>query len=332
MTARRAEGTGEGNALRLSVTGRCNLRCAYCRPGIDDASGCSTGRSRPDAATPALDDLLHLAGLVIESCNVVKVRLTGGEPLTRPDIDVIVRRLGKLPGVTSIGVTTNGQLLEGWARPLREAGVDSVNVSLDSLRPDRYRAITGGGSLRRVMAGLAAARESGMGKVKANFVVMGGVNDDEMETALEAALEKGFELRFLELMSFAGSAEQYPRQFVSGERILERLSRSFDLRPLEGRSEQTARMFAVGGGGREGVVGIIASSDGRMCLDCNRIRITADGRLRRCLKDPFELDLAGMLREGMPRASIVERLEDYLRTKSRPAPLAGAGSMLRIGG
>jgi cyclic pyranopterin phosphate synthase len=332
VTARRAAGTGTGNTLRLSVTGRCNLRCSYCRPGIDEAGGCAAGRAPAGEATPGLDGLLRMAALVIESCDVVKIRLTGGEPLIRPDIDVIARRLGELTGVAHVGVTTNGQLLERWARPLREAGVDSVNVSLDSLRPDRYRAITGGGSLRRVTAGLAAAREAGMGKVKTNFVVMGGVNDDEMETALEAALEEGFELRFLELMSFAGSAEQYATQFVSGERILERLSRSFDLRPLEGRSEQTARMFAVRGGGREGVVGIIASSDGRMCLACNRIRITADGRLRRCLKDPFELDLAGMLREGMPRASIVERLEDYLRTKSRPAPLAGAGSMLRIGG
>jgi len=209
---------------------------------------------------------------------------------------------------------------------------DSVNVSLDSLKPERYRKITGGGSLKKVIAGIRAAREAGIEKIKANCVVMGGVNDDEIEDMIKFSIEEDFELRFLELMSFDGSSEKYDSQFVSKDEILKRVSRSYEMEVLPWRGEQTARMYAVAGDGGKGVVGIIGSSDGTMCLRCNRIRITADGRLRRCLKDPLEVDLAGMVRMGVPGEIIREKIKGYMDMKSRPAPLIGVGSMMRIGG
>jgi len=275
---------------------------------------------------------MKACGLVVSTFEVVKVRLTGGEPLIRKDIDLVAGRLREFPSVRHVGVTTNGQLLEGWAGALRSAGVDSVNVSLDSLDTRRYADITGGGSLARVLAGIRAARAAGIGKVKVNVVVMGGVNDDEIEALVRFSMVEGIEARFLELMSFEGSAGSWDRRFVSQQAIFERLAASFAVEPLGGRQEQTARMYRVRGDGKEALVGIIGSSDGKMCLSCNRIRITADGRLRRCLKDPFEVDLMGMIRAGVPEEKIMERLRAYMDLKARPAPLAGLGSMMRIGG
>jgi len=321
-------GQRAGSALRLSVTGQCNLRCSYCRAGNGmEARGDDGGVLIPD-----LREILYLSRLVIETFHVVKVRLTGGEPLIRSDIDEIVGHLRNMPTVAHVGVTTNGQLLEPWAERLVRAGTDSVNVSLDSLRPERYRAISGGGSLERVMAGMAAARRAGIPKIKANCVVMGSVNDDEIEAMIDFALAEGVEVRFLELMSFDGSRENYEKQFVAEGEILRRMSGRFAPQPLEGRDEQTAKMYRVRRGDRDGVVGIIGSSDGGMCQTCNRIRITADGRLRRCLKDPFEIDLRRMVSMQVPEAEIRESLRAYMELKSRPAPLAGAGSMMRIGG
>jgi cyclic pyranopterin phosphate synthase len=312
-----------GSALRLSVTGQCNLRCSYCHAGSGNGNG---------TLLPPLKELFFLTRLVVETFHVVKVRLTGGEPLIRPDIDEIVEACKKFPSVGHVGVTTNGQLLETWAERLARAGAGSVNVSLDSLRPDRYRAICGGGSLERVLAGMAAARRAGISTIKANCVVRAGVNDDEIEPLIDFALAEGVEVRFLELMSFDGSSEQFEKQFVPAGEILRRIKERFSPEPLEGRQEQTAKMFGVRRGGVEGVVGIIGSSDGSMCKTCNRIRITADGRLRRCLKDPFEIDLRGMAAMGVPEDRIRERLRAYMDMKSRPAPLVGAGSMMRIGG
>lgn len=333
----RNRAAGAGSALRLSVTGLCNLKCSYCYLGNGSGSGCGGGAAVKDEGAsrmllPDMEELIRYCELVIETFNVVKVRLTGGEPLIRKDIDVIARRMKGFDPVRHVGITTNGQLLETWAGRLKAAGTDSVNVSLDSLKPERYRKITGGGSLKKVIAGIRAAREAGIEKIKANCVVMGGVNDDEIKDMIEFSLNEGFELRFLELMSFDGSSEKYDRQFVSKDEILKRVSRSYEMETLPWREEQTARMYSVSGDGGKGVVGIIGSSDGTMCLRCNRIRITADGRLRRCLKDPFEVDLAGMVRMGVPGEIIMEKIKDYMDMKSRPAPLIGAGSMMRIGG
>lgn len=320
-----------GSALRLSVTGQCNLRCSYCHVGNGKGDR-GDGNGGRGTLLPDLRELLFLTRIVVETFQVVKVRLTGGEPLIRPDVDEIVKELRRFPSVRHVGVTTNGQLLEKWAGRIAAAGTNSVNVSLDSLRPERYRAISGGGSLDRVLAGMAEARRVGISKIKANCVVMGGVNDDEIEPLVHFAMDRNVEVRFLELMSFDGSSEQYEKQFVAAGEILRRMGERFSPELLEGREEQTAKMYRVRRGDAEGVVGIIGSSDGGMCQTCNRIRITADGRLRRCLKDPFEIDLRGMVAMGVPEERIRERLRAYMDMKSRPAPLEGSGSMMRIGG
>ena len=318
------------SVLRLSLTDQCNLKCSYCNVGNNGAAG--GGNGKPTVLLPSLDEIRGYCGFVIEAFNVVKVRLTGGEPLVRRDVDKAARMLKQFAPVRHVGITTNGQLLATWAGRLQAAGVDSVNVSLDSLKPDRYAKITAGGEVDNVIAGIRSAKQAGIGKVKLNVVVMGGMNDDELEDMIVFSMDEGVEVRFLELMSFEGSSAMWKDRFVGQEDILRRITEKFSVEPLEGRKEQTAVMYGVKRGGRRAVAGIIGSSDGHMCLACNRIRITADGKLRRCLKDPLEIDLGGMIRAGFPDDFIRERIRAYLDMKVRPAPLAGHGSMQRIGG
>ncbi|MFH1434496.1 MAG: radical SAM protein [Pseudomonadota bacterium] len=318
------------SVLRLSLTDRCNLKCSYCHVGNGHAAGEAHGK--PNVLLPSIDAIMAQCGCVIEAFNVVKVRLTGGEPLVRRDVDEAVRRLKDFAPVRHVGITTNGQMLAAWAGRLKAAGVDSVNVSLDSLEPDRYAKITAGGDVGKVIAGIRSAKQAGIGMVKVNVVVLGGVNDDELEDMIFFSMDEGIEVRFLELMSFEGSSAMWERRFVSREDILKRISQKFSVELLEDRKEQTAVMYGVKHGGRRAVAGIIGSSDGHMCHACNRIRISADGKLRRCLKDPLEIDLGRMIRAGCPGELIRESLRAYLDLKVRPAPLAGNGSMQRIGG
>ncbi len=318
------------SVLRLSLTDRCNLKCSYCSAGNGGAAGGEDGKA--SVLLPSLDEIKGYCGFVIEAFNVVKVRLTGGEPLVRRDVDEAARMLRQFAPVRHVGITTNGQLLAAWAGRLKAADVDSVNVSLDSLKPDRYAKITAGGDVDNVIAGIRSARQAGIGKVKVNVVVMGGVNDDELEDMIVFSMDEGVEVRFLELMSFEGSSAMWNDRFVGQEDILRRITEKFSVEPLEGRRELTAVMYGVKRGGRRAVAGIIGSSDGHMCLACNRIRITADGKLRRCLKDPLEIDLAGMIRAGYPGDFIRKSIRAYMDLKVRPAPLAGDGSMQRIGG
>lgn len=273
--------------LRLSVTDRCDLRCLYCRP----AEG-SPVMDRRDLLGP--DDLI-LVGRAAASCGVRKIRLTGGEPLLRPDLEAIVSGLRIIPGVVSLQLTTNGMRLAERASVLAAAGLDGVNVSIDSLDPGRFAAITRGGDLGACLAGVAAARSSGL-QVKLNMVVMGGVNDHEMIPMVERFCLDGLAVRFIEYMATAGPASA-PGSQVSAETMLAVLGARYDLTPVPAEPlAGPALRFRVAG--LPGRIGLIAPLSRHFCADCNRLRVTADGRVRSCLFHAEDGDLRPWIAAG----------------------------------
>jgi cyclic pyranopterin phosphate synthase len=256
------------NYLRLSVTDRCNLRCRYCMPA-------GSGSLTPAGETLTRAEMLAVAAAAV-SLGIRKIRITGGEPLLRADIVPFMGDLAGLPGLERLVMTTNGLLLEKTARPLREAGLSGVNISLDSLQPDRFRRITRGGDLSRVLAGLDAAVAAGL-RTKLNVVVMAGVNEDELAGFVDLACSMPVSVRFIEYMpTRGGRAEGEDLTVPSGE-LLRRLARICDLQPLPeaeilGLAGPARNFLANGGRGR---LGIISPVTDHFCQDCNRIRVTS---------------------------------------------------------
>jgi cyclic pyranopterin phosphate synthase len=273
------------NYLRLSVTDRCNLRCSYCMPekGVPKVNHGDILR---------YEDLLRVARATV-SLGIEKIRVTGGEPLVRLGIIGFLAQLAGIPGLRQLVLTTNGVLLEEMAPELRAAGVQRLNVSLDSLRPETFRSITRCGDVSRVLAGLAAAERAGF-PLKINMVVMRGVNDQELADFAAITLDKPYAVRFIEYMPTAGGKD-WPSLVVPGHEILERLSHRFSFVPVD-RNELAgpAREFRIEGA--TGTFGIITPISGHFCGDCNRIRVTASGHARSCLFAENEIDLKPSLR------------------------------------
>ncbi|MBQ1678743.1 MAG: GTP 3',8-cyclase MoaA [Oscillospiraceae bacterium] len=293
--------------LRLSVTERCQLRCAYCMP----AGACG---GRDDAALCSRDELTELAA-ACAALGVRKIRLTGGEPLLRTDLLPLIEGLRTLPGLEELALTTNGQRLAELAAPLRAAGLDRLNVSLDTLRPARYRALTGGGALRRVLDGLSAAEAAGFRDLRLNAVLLKGVNDDELVELAGLARTHPWSVRFIELMPI-GPGAAMPEAFLPADAVLEAVPELRELQKAKGnfqreatedggtdpstslRSAQddrprgVARLYTAPGWA--GTVGLIAPMSACFCAACSRIRITADGRLKPCLHSPEEYPLRGL--------------------------------------
>lgn len=264
--------------LRLSVTDRCDLRCRYC-------VGEAAARERA-AACLTLEECVEISRAAV-SCGVRKVRLTGGEPLLRQDLPELCRRLRALPGLEELCLTTNGQRLAGLAAELRAAGVDRVNVSLDTLDPERFARGTGGGRLEDTLAGIAAAEAAGFRDLKLNTVLTGGWNEDEIATLAALTLTHPWEVRFIELMPMGPCARWERSCFLPGEAVLERLP---NLEPLPPAG--VARRYRLPGA--PGVVGLISPLSHAFCADCRRIRVTADGRLKGCLHSAEEVSLRGL--------------------------------------
>lgn len=269
--------------LRVSVTARCNLRCFYCLP-----------RMRGAAARPEQLDLEELATAVASgvALGITKIRLTGGEPLVRPGVVDLVRRLRAIPGLCDLALSTNGTLLAEHAVALKAAGLMRVNVSVDSLRPSVFRALTGRDDLARVTAGIRAARDAGLAPLKLNVVVVRGVNDDEMPALLAFAARHDAQVRFIEYMPL-GLGERWRSSYVSRAEILERLRPLLADAPPRRATGDTASYYALADGGE---VGVISPVSCRFCDLCNRLRLTADGRLRPCLTNEGEVDLRAALR------------------------------------
>jgi GTP 3',8-cyclase len=289
--------------LRVSLTDRCNLRCSYCMP----AEGVPW---LPRAEMLTSDELVRLVTLLVR-LGVTEIRLTGGEPTLRPDVVDLVRRFAALG--PEVSMTTNGMRLTELAGPLVQAGLARVNVSLDTLRPDRFRELTRRPGLDRTLAGLRAARDAGLRPVRINTVLLRGVNDDEAVDLLAFALAEGYELRFIEQMPLDAGHVWRREAMVTADEILARLRAVYRLEPFGARGSEPAERWTVDGG--PGTVGVIASVTRPFCAACDRLRLTADGQLRNCLFARDESDLRGPLRAGASEAELEARIRATVGAK-----------------
>jgi len=290
--------------LRLSVTDRCDLRCRYCLPGD------YTAPPGPDWLTPPqLERLVRLfVGFGVEH-----VRLTGGEPLVRRELLDIAERFGAIEGLSDLSLSTNCLRLASMAKALRACGVRRINASLDSLRPDRFRELTGGGLLEKVLRGLDAARDAGFDPIKVNMVVLDDVNDDEVEEMVDFCLEKGFALRFIEAMPMGATGREAYRRDTDLKRVRERLASRYELIPDVMPGGGPARYFRVGDTDLR--VGFITPISQHFCDTCNRVRLTANGTLYLCLGSEHAVDLGTPLRAGANDSDLIQLIRESLHLK-----------------
>jgi GTP 3',8-cyclase len=285
--------------LRVSLTDKCNLRCTYCMPaeGLDWL---------PHESLLTNDEVVRLVDIAVTRLGVEEVRFTGGEPLIRRGVLDIVSRCAALTPRPQLSVTTNGLGLARTATALAAAGLDRVNVSLDTVRRDTFQAMTLRDRLDDVVAGLEAADAAGLRPVKVNAVLMRGVNDDQAPELLRWCLARGYELRFIEQMPLDAQHGWRRDDMVTAAEILERLGAEFTLTEAsEPRGSAPAELWTVDGG--PGTVGVIASVTRPFCGDCDRVRLTADGQVRNCLFAREESDLRGALRAGASDDEVAER-------------------------
>ena len=307
--------------LRLSATSLCNLRCRYCMP----AEGAP---ERPCAEICTIGELSEIARQAA-ALGIRKVRITGGEPLVRRGVLSLCRELRRIPRLQELTLTTNGLLLPEMAAELKAAGVDRVNISLDTLDPEKYCRITRGGRLEDALAGIQAARDAGLSPLKLNCVLIGGFNDDEIPALAALTEREPVEVRFIELMPIGNTADFGPEAYLPCEAVLERLPR---LEPAAVERAGVAERFRLPGAA--GTVGLIRPLSRCFCAQCDRIRLTADGYLKPCLHSREEISVRGLHGPDLRR-----RLEQAIRHKpkqhsqlSASARSESARGMNQIGG
>ena len=271
--------------LRLSVTERCNLRCRYCMP---EEGICK----KPHEAMLTEDEMI-LAVKAAAALGVTKLRITGGEPLVKKNIVSICRRAAQVEGIREVCITTNGTLLGELAQPLRAAGVSRLNISLDTLDPEKFAYMTRYGKLEDLFAGLDAALKAGYQKIKLNTVLIGGFNDGEIPALAELTREYPVDLRFIELMPMYDSGDFTKDAFIPYTAVLDRLP---ELRP-DAPDGGVAKLYRLPGA--QGDIGLISPVSAHFCTECNRIRLTADGKLKPCLHSSDEYSIKGLDYEGM---------------------------------
>ncbi len=293
--------------LRVSLTDHCNLRCTYCMPA-EGLEWMKTAQMLTD------DELLRVLGVFVDA-GVRKIRLTGGEPLLRPRLPELVRAITSLSPRPHVAMTTNGLSLAKWAGALAEAGLDRVNVSLDTVDPHEYKRLTRRDRFADVEAGLRAAAEAGLTPVKVNAVTMRGVNDRSVADLLSWCLERGYELRFIEQMPLDAQHGWRRAQMVTAAELLERLGERFTLTPVAERGSAPAERFLVDGG--PATVGIIASVTAPFCAACDRVRLTADGMVRNCLFARGEMDLRTPLRDGASDRELLSLIRGEMWRKAK---------------
>ncbi|HHT9131022.1 MAG TPA: GTP 3',8-cyclase MoaA [Candidatus Tripitaka californicus] len=334
--------------LRVSVTDLCNLSCVYCRPS----------QGVPHLERKDILSFEEIATVVKYGAElgIRSIRLTGGEPLTRRNVERLVASLSKIPGIEDLAMTTNGVLLRQYAAVLKEAGLMRLNVSLDSLRADRFRQITGGGSISDVLQGIEEALHVGFQETKVNMVVMRGTNEDEVEEFARMSLEKPLEVRFIEYMAF-GCRMIEERKFVPSKEVMERISRLGELipvgrnRPLGPSNRDRSKVENPPSFGRDlsllplrgparlyrlkgavGTLGFISPVSQPFCGDCNRLRLTSDGKLRACLLAGGEVDIRAILRGNPTPEAIKRAFLEAAVLKPAEHPGTGEAVMCRIGG
>ena len=305
--------------LRLSITELCNLRCRYCMPenGVP---------KRPHAELMTEEEMIQ-AVEAAAALGVTKVRITGGEPLTKPNVISICRRVAATEGIQEVVLTTNGIRLPEMASSLREAGVSRINMSLDTLDDEKYRKITRGGELAQAVSGLQAALKAGFSKIKINAVLIGGFNDDEIETLADLTKIYPVDVRFIELMPMPGLPGFDSESYISAESVLTHLAEAEKI-----GTEGVARLYRLPGA--QGNIGLISPVSCHFCRECNRIRLTADGHLKPCLHSRDEICIRGMNFEEMKEAfaqaiSMKPKQHDPLSAREMTQ---SARTMNRIGG
>ena len=317
--------------LRISLTDRCSLRCTYCMPEQGNEWLARSGLM-------TADEIVRVAGIAAAS-GITTFRLTGGEPLLRTDVVDIVRRLAAISGPhgpVEIAMTTNGIRLADMLPDLAAAGLDRLNISIDTLDRERFRELTRRDRLEDVRAGIAAAAASGLRPLKLNAVAMRGVNDDELVDLVEFALAHDAQMRFIEQMPLDAGHTWDRRQMVTRDEILTELRARWDLEPVPGRGGAPAERFLLDGGPAS--VGVIASVTAPFCGDCDRLRLTADGQVRNCLFSLDEYDLLPVLRAGVDDVAVDRMLRGCVAGKlpghaiDDPSFLQPARGMNAIGG
>ena len=308
--------------LRVSVTDRCNFRCLYCLPETEAAAGFQKNRfpvsrdgaarvneqSQPSGQLLSFEEIERVVRIAV-GLGIDKVRLTGGEPLLRPHIEKLVAMIAGIPGVRDLAMTSNGFLFAQKGRALHAAGLRRISFSLDSLDRDNFKRITGRDGLAALLAGIELAQELGLHPVKINAVVMRGINDHEIEALGEFAASRHLSLRFIEFMPLDSARAWHKDLVMPGREILFRLQQRFALQPLVSLNPaETARRWALPGG--RGEIGIIAPVSEPFCGHCNRLRLTADGKIRTCLFSVVEHDFKALARTG----AADEALRDFLRS------------------
>lgn len=313
--------------LRVSVTDRCNHRCNYCTTGDD------VHKKRADMLS--YDEITRVVRLLV-GMGVDKVRLTGGEPLVRRNLTELVGMLSSIEGIRDLTMTTNASLLSRYARELRRNGLNRVNISLDTLDEKRFREITGGGELKPVLEGIEAAIEAGLTPIKLNTVILRGVNEDELASIIDFGAGRGISVRFIECMPMSGGLE-WKDAYMSIEDVLKRgdILKRVDASAAPEKHKTAAYTLPLKNG--RGRVGFVSPMSNRFCNDCNRLRLTADGKIRSCLPTDSDVDIRDALRSGAPDEEIIALVRKAVLLK----PEAGEynygekdrdRSMIHIGG
>lgn len=287
--------------LRLSVTDRCNLRCSYCL-------GKSPPKFIPHKDLLSFQEIIYIIKILREF-GIKKLRITGGEPLLRRDLSVLIRKLNLIEGIEEISLTTNGVLLEEYALALKSAGVKRVNVSLDTLNREKFQKITGADNLDKVLAGIKKAKEAGFTPVKINVVLMRTVNEDEVENLVDFAVSSGVVVRFIEFMRLSPFWQR--KYFIPLEEIITRLMRKFPLKESYSPGSGPAQYYSVG---NQAVIGFIKTKEAT-CAKCTRLRLTALGLLKICLYEERGVSLLKFIREGVGQEHIKKIIARALSKK-----------------
>jgi cyclic pyranopterin phosphate synthase len=318
--------------LRVSLTDRCNFRCFYCLPHGEPPIA-------PKEQMLSFEEIEYVCEIFV-SLGIEKLRLTGGEPMLRRDIETIIRKLSRFKGagLIDLAMTTNGYFLPERARSLKDAGLDRVTISVDSLKGDVFKRMTGVDVLEKVLAGIAAAKEAGLDPIKINAVIVRGHNETEVADFAAFAREHNVKMRFIEFMPLDSGHEWSRSDVVSGKEIRERINERFPLVKVNvARGSETSARYRFADGA-PGEIGIIAPVTEPFCGACSRIRLTADGQIRTCLFSTVEHSLRDVVRSGASRAEIVEYIESVIQKKeprhfiNDPGFVAPSRTMSFIGG
>lgn len=295
--------------LRIAVTDRCNLRCRYCMP----SSGIEW-KEHNEILT--FEEITRLAKIFVE-LGIKKIRITGGEPLVRKNIEKLIEQLASLKRLETLAMTTNGVLLKDKAQILKEAGLSTLNISLDTLRQERFIQITNMDNLNNVLMGIGMALGVGFKQLKLNTVVMRGINDDEILDFVDFAKDKPINVRFIELMPFKGNNWDFSH-FVPYLEIKKKIEEKFELIPIKNNQHDVAKDFCIEG--FQGTVSFITSMTDSFCNSCNRVRLTANGSIKSCLFQKAEVNLRNAIQENISDTKIIDMIQHALTLKQEGHP------------